>query len=139
MVSLRGDAEPPARRWSPRRVPIMIVDDDFAIRRTLAEVLSEEGHQVICAANGREALGLLAEGSIRPGLIILDLWMPHMDGIEFRRIQQSLTRWSEVPILVITASRLLPRELPKLGLEHVLRKPLQLHELLAKVTDLTSL
>jgi CheY-like chemotaxis protein len=139
MVSLKGETESPARGWSPRHVPILIIDDDFAIRRTLAQVLIEEGHEVVSAANGREALGLLTDASIRPGLIILDLWMPSMDGLEFRKVQQSLGRSSDIPVLVMTASRFLPRELPSLGLVHVLQKPLHVDELLMKIAELTSL
>lgn len=68
-----------------------------------------------------------------------DLWMPSMDGLEFRRVQQSLARSSDIPVLVMTASRFLPRELPKLGLVHVLKKPLHVNELLMKIADLTLL
>jgi DNA-binding response OmpR family regulator len=119
------------------RARILIIEDDFAIRRTLAEVLGEEGYEVRCAADGREALAMLADRSRRPGLIILDLWMPAMDGLEFRRLQRDLAEWADIPVLVITASRLLPRELPGLGLTDVLRKPLQLDEVLSKVKHLT--
>jgi DNA-binding response OmpR family regulator len=137
VVSLKAELHGgPPTPW-PRRAPILLIEDDFAIRRTLAQVLTEEGYDVRCAANGREALVLLADRAGRPGLIILDLWMPSMNGLEFRRLQQGLAEWAEIPVVVITASRLLPRELSALGLDHVLRKPLDLDQLLAKVTELT--
>lgn len=116
---------------------ILVVDDDFAIRHTIAEILIDEGYEVRCAADGFEALSVLGERSPRPALIILDLWMPHMDGVRFRELQNSIRAFAKVPVLVITAAHFLPRELDDLGLTHVLRKPLQLDELLAKARDLT--
>jgi len=65
---------------------ILLVEDDFAVRRTLAEVLIDEGYDVDCAANGAEAI-LSLGSSPRPRVIILDLWMPYMDGLEFRALQ----------------------------------------------------
>jgi CheY-like chemotaxis protein len=115
---------------------VIVVDDDLAIRRTIAEILVDEGYDVRCAADGVEALALLRESGLRPKLIILDLWMPSMDGLEFRARQKSLGTFANVPVLVITAARLLPRALKDLGLTSVLRKPLQLDDLLAKTREL---
>lgn len=151
MLSSTADASPPRSVAPPtddtdsprpartsRPTSILIVEDDFAIRRTLAHILTEEGHDVRSAANGREGLQLLMETPGRTGLIILDLWMPSMDGLEFRALQKSLAVWEHIPVLVITASRFLPHELEPLGLTHVLRKPLNLDDVLAKITELTS-
>jgi CheY-like chemotaxis protein len=69
-------------------------------------------------------------------LFILDLWMPSMDGLEFRARQKSLGAFANVPVLVITAARVLPRELEDLGLTSVLHKPLQLDDFLAKTREL---
>jgi CheY-like chemotaxis protein len=126
----------PAPRTSS--VPILIVEDDFAIRRTLANLLAEEGYEVTCAADGREAFSLLVDRGFRPRLIILDLWMPTMNGFQFRALQQDYARWAEIPVLVITASRFNSDDLSGLGLTHILRKPLQLDDLLAKTEELTS-
>jgi CheY-like chemotaxis protein len=137
MVSSNGalDAGPTIRQSC---VPILIVEDDFAIRRTLADLLVDEGYDVTCAADGREAFSLLAERGFRPRLIILDLWMPSMNGLQFRALLQDYADWSDIPVLVITASRFTSGDLPSLGLTHVLRKPLQLDELLAKTQELTT-
>jgi len=62
-----------------------------------------------------EALTILEDRALRPTLIILDLWMPKMDGLQFRELQ-SLGASAKVPVLVITAARLLPHELNGLGL-----------------------
>jgi two-component system nitrogen regulation response regulator NtrX len=117
---------------------VLVVDDDDSIRHTIADVLVEEGYDVRCAADGFEALSVLGERSLRPTLIILDLWMPHMDGVKFRELQNSIHAFANVPVLVITAARFLPRELDVLGLKNVLRKPLQLDELLAKTRELAA-
>lgn len=116
---------------------ILVVDDDFAIRRAIAEILLDEGYDVRCAANGLEALAILEERALRPTLIILDLWMPEMDGLKFRELQ-NVGASANVPVLVITAARFLPRELDRLGLTNVLRKPMDLDELLVKTRQLVS-
>src|SRR5260370_34330047 len=77
---------------SPRSV--IVVDDDFAIQRTIAEILVDEGYDVRCASDGVEALALLIERGLRPELIILDLWMRSMDGLEFRARQKNLSTFA---------------------------------------------
>jgi CheY-like chemotaxis protein len=81
----------------------------------------------------------MAAWSSLPRLIILDLWMPWMNGVEFCFHKEGYERWAEIPVLVITASRALPRELGPLGLTHILRKPLNLEEVLSKVEELLQL
>lgn len=63
---------------SPRRPTVLIVDDDFSIRKMLVEVLTLEGFPTETAVNGREALEMLA-GS-EPRVVLLDLLMPEVDG-----------------------------------------------------------
>jgi CheY-like chemotaxis protein len=63
------------------RATVLVVDDDVDTVETMREILSEEGHVVLCAKNGREALAL-AKAS-RPDLVLLDLNMPEMDGRAF--------------------------------------------------------
>jgi len=118
------------------RAPILLVEDDFSIRHTIAAVLEDDGYDVTCAADGEEALAILGEHRDRPRLIILDLWMPSMDGLAFRALQKGISSCADVPVLVITAARFLPRELGELGLEHVLRKPLDLEVLLTATRQL---
>jgi CheY-like chemotaxis protein len=79
----------------------MVVDDDEAIRRTIAEVLSEEGYAVKEAANGREALDLLRAGT-RPCLLLLDLMMPVLDGWGFRQEQERDPEIASVPVVIVT-------------------------------------
>ncbi len=83
---------------------ILLVEDDTAIRETIAELLSDEGYRVTSAANGAEALALL-EASDAPSLILLDLMMPVMNGWELRRALHDDPRLASVPVVVISASR----------------------------------
>ncbi|MFP5355340.1 MAG: response regulator transcription factor, partial [Gemmatimonadota bacterium] len=81
----------PSRRF-------LVVDDERQIRRAVAHVLEPPDGKVSEAATGREALTIAA--AKRPALVVLDLGLPDMDGTEVCR---ELRRWSEAPILVLTA------------------------------------
>ncbi|WP_437281554.1 response regulator transcription factor [Sorangium sp. So ce375] len=82
---------------------ILIVDDDAAIRRTLSELLEEEGYAVACAANGREALAYLRDDPSSISLVLLDLMMPVMDGFQFRAEQKRDPTLAATPTVVMTA------------------------------------
>ncbi|WP_437818121.1 response regulator [Sorangium sp. So ce1078] len=82
---------------------ILIVDDDAAIRRTLSELLEEEGYVVASVANGREALDYLRDDPSSISLVLLDLMMPVMDGFQFRAEQKSDPMLAAMPIVVMTA------------------------------------
>jgi CheY-like chemotaxis protein len=80
---------------------ILVVDDEEAIRDILNFALEQEGYQVVTAANGAEALDALGHGL--PGLILLDMKMPVMDGWTFTR--ELRARYGrEVPVVVLTAA-----------------------------------
>lgn len=83
---------------------ILVVDDDADIRDSLREVLEDEGYDVACVANGREALDHLKTTSPAPCVILLDLMMPIMDGWQFRREQMANPEISQIPLIVITAT-----------------------------------
>ncbi|MEE9121203.1 MAG: response regulator, partial [Syntrophobacteria bacterium] len=67
---------------------IMIVDDEPSIRTSLEGVLEDEGYKVICASDGNEALKTMEKEM--PDLILLDIWMPGIDGIETLKRMRSL-------------------------------------------------
>jgi CheY-like chemotaxis protein len=88
---------------SRRRSVAMVVDDSEDAQEFLRAWLESEGFIVHQARNGREALEMLVELAT-PSLIVLDLLMPEMSGLELLDIITSYTRLSNVPLLVVTAS-----------------------------------
>lgn len=110
---------------------ILLVEDDQALREALAEVLSDEGYRVDCAANGREALDHLNRSTAgSPDLILLDLVMPVMDGWAFREAQRENGRLARIPTVVLSAS--FPPDSPRmrsLEAEAVLSKPVSIDRL----------
>jgi DNA-binding response OmpR family regulator len=109
---------------------ILVVDDETTLRETLAEALEQEGLEVITAADGEEALEQFRAGS--PDLVLLDLMLPQISGIEVCRI---LRRESAVPIVILTAKG---GEIDKvvgleLGADDYVTKPFSLRELMARI------
>lgn len=81
---------------------ILVIEDDDDIRQVIRVYLEIEGYPVITAANGKQGLELLSQGP-RPGLIILDLMMPIMNGWEFVDLLQSDDALASIPVIVVTA------------------------------------
>jgi len=91
---------------------VLIVDDDYATRRLMRRYLQRDGWSVRTAPDGREALDAVIEE--RPGLILLDLMMPVMDGITFLQHLRSQSRWDDIPVVVTTAKDLSRDEVKQL-------------------------
>lgn len=106
---------------------ILVVDDESDIRDLLKNFLAGEGYEVILAANGEEALGLAAKEN--PDVIILDIRMPGMDGIETCRRLRANEGTSAIPVIVATALRDTLMEALKAGADDFVTKPFQLVEL----------
>ncbi|WP_170136292.1 response regulator transcription factor [Nannocystis exedens] len=112
------------------RAPIiLIVEDDRDIRDVLAEILAEEGYQVLVAEDGADGLRRLAEGP-QPDLILLDLMMPRMDGYQFREEQRKNPVWSGIPLVLLTAGVETSDKITALGALDVVRKPVKIDFLL---------
>ena len=120
-----GPGGPDAGGGAPPPGPILVVEDDEATRRTLRRLLEQEGFTVAEAEHGRAALDLLARGAVAaPGLIVLDLLMPEMDGFAFAAEVRRGGRWRDVPIVVLTARDLTEDDRRRLhgDVQRVLRK-----------------
>lgn len=111
---------------------ILLVEDDFMLRGSLAEVLQTEGFRVECAANGLDALARL-ERPPKPALILLDIMLPYMDGLEFRAVQRRTRAIADIPIVVITAVGIRPDVAEELDLQHTFSKPLDKPKLFAAI------
>jgi CheY-like chemotaxis protein len=109
------------------RHTVLIVDDDDEIREALREVLGDEGYAVVGARDGRDALDYLRAGN-RPCAILLDLWMPVMDGWQLRYELEREPPLADIPIIVVTAVR--DQRAEELRVAEVLTKPLRLDHLL---------
>ena len=112
---------------------ILVVDDEPTLVATLRYNLEREGYEVITAADGES--GLSAARETRPDVIVLDLMLPRLDGLEVCRI---LRREMTVPILMLTAKT---EEVDKvvgleLGADDYVTKPFSMRELLARVRAL---
>jgi two-component system, sensor histidine kinase and response regulator len=105
---------------------ILIVEDDADIRETLADVFQDEGYAVTTARDGTEALATLSH--VRPCVIILDLIMPVMSGVEVFATMQADARLKDIPVIVSTSD---PTRAPASVL--VMKKPINLDRLVAAV------
>ena len=122
---------------NPSAAPIaLIVDDDRDIRETLGQIMESEGYAVVGAADGRQALDHLAQAPMPASLILLDIMMPGMNGVQFRVAQKANPRWSEIPTIVMTAASV--EQIVAMGMlmdgAHYLRKPVALLDLVGLVT-----
>lgn len=115
------------------RPTVLVVDDDPDIRDTIADVLGDEGYPVELASNGREALDVLGTGEAKPGLILLDLMMPELDGWGFMAEVEKVPRLAAIPVIVFSAHSVNAEAVSALKVRGFLRKPLRLHELLELV------
>jgi two-component system, NtrC family, nitrogen regulation response regulator NtrX len=110
---------------------ILIVDDDEALVKPLSGLLCDEGFNVFSTADGREALTLVR--TIAPAVILLDVWLPGMDGVEILQALQAAHADVEVIVMsghgnIATAVRM-----TKLGAFDYLEKPLSLYGVLASI------
>jgi DNA-binding response OmpR family regulator len=115
------------------RGPVLIVEDDPDIRAALADVIAEDGHEIMTAVNGRDALDQLRATDVPPSVIVLDLMMPVMDGWQFAAGLREVAAWSTIPIVIVSAGDDVESEARALGARGHLRKPVDLDELLAMV------
>ena len=108
---------------------VLIVEDDPDIRAAMKCLLQLEGHTVATAADGGEALETLRNG-LEPGLILLDLMMPHVDGFQFRKEQLKDPRLSPIPVAVYSGHHDPMRYAPLLKAAAYFRKPVEVETLL---------
>jgi CheY-like chemotaxis protein len=108
-----------------------VVEDDDDVRDSIVEALVGEGYDVLAARNGQEALDLLRTAEPLPGLVLLDLMMPVMDGTDFRAQQLREPRLNAIPVVILSASTQLSSIASQLAADGVLAKPMSLAALLA--------
>jgi CheY-like chemotaxis protein len=112
------------------KIDVLIVEDEPDIRESLQEILELEGVRAASAPNGLEALKYLKEN--QPKLILLDLLMPIMNGIEFRKNQALDSTIARVPVVLMSADNSTQEKARQLNVNFI-KKPIELDSLLSTV------
>lgn len=110
---------------------ILIVDDEPTITEVVAEVLGDEGYATITARGGSDALALMA--AQRPDLMLLDLVMPEMSGIDLLARLQGDANLASIPVVMMTAGSYGNLVLSHGGPTQLLSKPFNVDDLIATV------
>lgn len=116
---------------------VLYVEDDRSSAEPLTLFLRRRGHSVVCTTNGEEALSTLL--IVSPDVIVLDLQMPLMDGVEFLNILRCYRKWAELPVVIVTADSPLLDRVTQLGgakpanVVNIFRKPLTYSDIAASI------
>ena len=114
---------------------ILVVDDEFGIVKLLEEVLEDEGHRVLVASNGRQALERAAKD--QPALVITDFMMPVMNGAELIKSMAGDARLSNVPVILISSVPEATVAERISGYAAFVRKPFNIFNLIDLVAELS--
>ena len=130
----RSESPPPARISVPSKT-VLVVDDEAMVRDLLTEVLRLQGYNVLAAGSAAEALRVAASTATIQ-LLVTDLMMPEVDGLELTR--RFRVMHPNIPVLMVSGSLPLLHAMSEPDLERFdfLAKPFQLNELLQKVRTL---
>jgi two-component system nitrogen regulation response regulator NtrX len=112
---------------------ILIVDDEITILQSLSGILSDEGYETLTASNGYEALKIIEEES--PDLVLLDIWMPGMDGIETLREIKRTNPFLQVVIISGHGTIETAVKATKLGAYHFVEKPLSIEKVVVTINN----
>ena len=118
---------------SPRDKSLLVVDDDPSIRSLLQQELTEAGYAVRLAENGRQALALIREET--PGLVILDVMMPEMNGFDVAAVLKNDPATMDIPIIILSIVEDKERGF-RLGVDRYLTKPIDTTSLFREIDAL---
>ena len=108
------------------KATILVVDDAEETRDLFKFILEQEGYTIILTSNGREAISLLE--SFKPDLIIADLMMPEISGVDLIKSIRSQPALADIPIIVISAFLSYLEEAKKAGATLALQKPVDVKD-----------
>ncbi len=126
----------PSNLTENKQLHVLLVDDEASIFEVIEGLLYREGYELTYVSSGKEALNRLDE--IQPDVILLDVMMPEMDGIETCQRIKSNDRWCHIPIIMVTAlssKEDLARSLDA-GADDFVSKPINSIELRARVRSM---
>ena len=86
------------------RCRVLVIEDDEAIRDSLDDILQSRDYEVLAAVHGADAIEQVRRHRFRPDVIVLDIWMPVMDGLDFLRTRGSEPLLAGVPVIVMSAA-----------------------------------
>lgn len=124
-------AIPQLMRMGPTK--ILIVEDHRDSREALAALFQAFGYEVSEATDGRQAILRVARE--RPDLILMDIMMPEVDGFDAARMIRALPGCQNLPIIAVTAMEGAHERAMQAGMSDYVRKPIDIHGLLAKVNN----
>lgn len=112
------------------KIKVLLIEDDRSISNFITATMDREGYKIMHALNGREGLSLST--SFCPNVILLDLGLPDMDGLE---VLQKLRSWSDVPVIIISARTKEQEKVSALdlGADDYITKPFGSSELMARI------
>ncbi len=117
---------------------VMVVEDDQIISSLLRHMLARRGFEVHLAMDGRQATQMVEELAVPPGLVMLDVMLPFVDGFDLITLMRSKNAWKDVPIIMLTSKaqeQNIVRALDAGATDYVV-KPFQPEELMARVRRL---
>ncbi|GET39631.1 MULTISPECIES: response regulator [Microseira] len=126
----------PQNQPDHKKLRILIIDDEESIFEVIEGLLLREGYDLTYVSSGKEALNQIEE--IQPDVILLDLMMPEMDGLETCQQIKANQRWCHIPIIMVTAlssKEDLARSL-EAGADDFLSKPINSIEMRARVRSM---
>jgi two-component system response regulator MprA len=118
---------------APPGTTVLVVDDDLDIREAMADALEAEGYRVATASDGLDALRWLRsqpDESVPASLILLDLMMPNMDGVAFRREQVQDGKLQSIPVVLLSADMSVEDKAKAMQAAGYVTKPVELEVLL---------
>jgi CheY-like chemotaxis protein len=119
----------------PAAPPILVIEDDPALRKLLETALQKSGYPVMCAEHGLDALLKIEGAAVKPGLLIVDIMMPELDGLTLVRALKAQGGTKKIPVIFITA-KADPKTIAEgisLGARYYLTKPFMIDDLIGKV------
>lgn len=111
---------------------ILIIEDNNEISKVLGDVLTDVGHEVDFAHTGKEGMDHLINHS-PPDLIILDLFLPVINGAEFRSRQLQIPHLAHIPVIAMSADSCIKQRCHHLKIKSFLKKPFELKELMTLI------
>ena len=120
---------------NPNKPVVLVVDDDQLATKAVVQLLERRGFTMLTALNGREGLTILANTPV--DVLVLDVMMPEMSGLDVCRTLRSDGRFAELPVILLTGCDDIETRAAgmKLGVSEFLCKPFAHHELIARINN----